>query len=306
MNEKIVEKTKATTAKSKAIPLPILKSKQLKEKPADQKKLSVKSVVIAFAVFSAVIIIWQWNRSSETAPTTPAGIQTETPAGVAKAPGAETATSGATAPTAGMSTAAGASAAKSTAETEGTGLIIADIRITPTQPLATDPLKAVVSLASGDVTGITLAYQWKINDQSIFEATDTVLKDKPLKRRDRISVVVTAVRAGVAGPPAESKTVVIHSPPPSLEMKITTPQVRLGLPIEIQLTGAAPDGDKIIYSLISPFVEGMTIDGNTGKIIWTPQRVLPGKLKFGAAATDTDGNKTMKIFELDMGIEQRP
>ena len=38
----------------------------------------------------------------------------------------------------------------------------------------------------------------------------------------------------------------------------------------------------------------MTIDVNTGKIIWTPQRVLKGKLKFGAAATDTDGNKTIE------------
>jgi len=280
-----VKKAKPLAAK----PIPI-RLKQPKGKPAAQKKFSVKSAIIAFAVFSAVVIIWQWNRSPATAPTVPAGSQTGTTTAVA--------------PTAAEETAVGASAAKSTAGTEASGLIIAAIRITPTQPLAAEPITAVVSLAGGDAEGITFTYQWKRNDQFIPEATTNILKDTPLKRRDRISVVATAVRDGVSGPPTESQTVVIYSLPPSLDMKIVTPQIRMGLPIEIQLIGSAPDGDKVVYSLLSPFIEGMTIDGNTGKIIWTPLRVLKGKLKFGAAAIDTDGNKTMKVFELDMGIEQ--
>jgi len=292
----LVKKTKSTAIK--AIPIP--RTQQPEGKPAARKKLSVKSAIVAFAVFSAVIIIWQWNRTHTTAPAMPSGVQTGATAAVATAPGVETA------PTTELSTATGTWAAKSTAVVEGTGLAIAAIRVTPTQPVATDPITAVVSLAGGDATGITFTYQWKRNDQFIPEATASVLKDTPLKRGDRISVVATAFRDGAAGPPAESQIVLIYSQPPTLEMKILTPQIRLGLPIEIQLTGAAPDGDKVLYSLISPFVESMIIDGNTGKIIWTPQRVLPGKLKFGAAATDTDGNKTMKIFELDMGIEQGP
>ena len=300
----MVKKIKVTAIKT--IPIPIPRTQQPKGKPADQKKLSIKSAVVAFAVLSSLIIIWQWNRSPATAPATPASVQTGTSAAVATAPGGETATSGATAPTAGMSTAAGAWATSNTDEKGEVGLIIAAIRVTPTQPVAADPITAVVSLASGDAAGITFTYQWTRNDQVIPDATANVLKDTPLKRGDRISVVATAFRNGIAGPPAKSQTVVIYSLPPTLEMKILTPQTRLGLPIEIQLTGAAPDGDKVLYSLISPFVESMTIDGNTGKIIWTPQQVLPGKLKFGAAATDTDGNKTMKVFELDMGIEQGP
>jgi hypothetical protein len=213
---------------------------------------------------------------------------------------------GATVPAAATSTAAGASTAKNTAGAEGAGLIIAAIRITPLQPLAKDPLTAIVSLAGGDTTGTTFSYQWKCNDKLIPEATANVLKDIPLKRRDQISVVATAFRDGVAGPATESQPVVIYSLPPSLDMKILTPQVRMGLPIEIQLTGVAPDGDKVVYSLISPFIDGMAVDANTGKIMWTPARVSKGKLKFGAAATDTDGNKTLKVFELDMGIEQEP
>ncbi|HAJ27825.1 MAG TPA: hypothetical protein DCG53_11390, partial [Syntrophus sp. (in: bacteria)] len=234
-----MKKAKATAAK--AIPIPMVRSKQPNGKPAAQKKLGVKSAIVAFAVVSAVIIIWQWNRSPIPAPATPTGVQTGTSAAVATtAPGVEATTSGAT-------------AAKSADGVEATGLIIAAVRITPSQPLATDTIKAVVTLADGDATGITLTYQWKINDQSIFEATDIILRDKPLKRRDRVSVVATAFRDGIAGPPAESQIVVINSLPPTLEMKILTPQVLLGQPFEIQLTGAAPDGDKVVYSLVSPF-----------------------------------------------------
>ena len=293
-----VKKKKTTAGKAKAVPKLVLQSKQPKGKPAAKKKLGVKEAIVAFIVISAAIIIWQWNRSPVITPATSSGgAQKETAVAVKTAPGMETAAATATAPGAGM---------RAAAEAEGSSLIIADIRITPDQPLATDTLKAIVSLASGDATGITLAYQWKINEQSIFEATEQVLKDRPLKRRDRVSVVVTASRNGITGPPAESKPVLIHSLPPSLDMKIVTSQIRMGLPIEIQLTGAAPDGDKVVYALTPPLLEGMTIDGNTGKISWKPQRVSKGKLKFGAAATDSDGNKTIKVFELDMGIEQGP
>lgn len=287
-----MKKVKKTA--TKAIPLP--RFQQPKGKPEARKKLSVKNAVVVFAVLSSLIIIWQWNRSPAPAPATATGAQTGISAAVVTVPGAETTTSGATTAAAGMSTAAGA---------EGNSLAIAAVRVTPTQPVATDPITAVASLAGGNAEGITFAYQWKRNDQIIPEATANVLKDTSLKRGDRISAVATAVRDGVAGPPAESQIVVITSLPPVLEMKILTPQVRLGQPFEIQLTGAvAPDGNKLVYSLISPFAEGMTIDGNTGKIVWTPARALKGKLLFGAAVTDMDGNKATKIFELDMGIEQ--
>ena len=294
---------KKTTA-VKAIPIP--RSRKPNGKPAAKKKLSLKSAIVAVAVFSALIIIWQWNRSPATAPATPAGVQTGTPASVATA-GVETATSGVPAPAAETSTSTGPWTTKSATGAEGTGLIIADVRISPAQPVATDPITAVVSLAGGgDATGITFTYQWKRNDQIIPEATTNILKDTPLNRRDRISVVATAFRDGVAGPPAKSQIVLIYSMPLTLEMKILTPQIRLGQPFEIQLITAAPAGDKVVYSLISPFLEEMTIDGNTGKIIWTPKRVLKGKLLFGASVADTDGSTTTKVFELDMGIEQGP
>jgi hypothetical protein len=289
-------KKKAATAR-KTISVPVLRPPVAKT--AKRKKRTVTHAVVALAVLLTVIILWQWNRSPVSAPAQSVG-----QAGRSVAAGSVTVVDPGTAPTAETTAAPGVSAVKSGNGAKGIGPIIAAVRITPSQPLATDPIKAEASIAGGDAEGVTFSYKWKVNDLFIPRATDNVLQDTPLKRRDRISVVATAFRDGVAGPSTESQTVVVHSLPPSLEMKIITSQIRLGQPVEIQLTGAAPDGEKVGFSLISPYVEGMTIDAGTGKILWTPRRVLKGKLPFGAAIADTDGNKTMKVFELDLGIEK--
>jgi hypothetical protein len=41
----------------------------------------------------------------------------------------------------------------------------------------------------------------------------------------------------------------------------------------------------------------MTINKETGKIIWKPKKREKGTYKFGASATDIDGVRTSKTFE---------
>jgi hypothetical protein len=185
------------------------------------------------------------------------------------------------------------------------GPMIQSVRITPTQPLPSDRITAKAALADDDVEGVSFLYRWKVNERFVPGAGDT-LDDVVLKRHDRISVVVSALRDGKEGPRTESQTVVVYGLPPSLEMKILTTRFRPGETAEIQLTGAAPDGDKLVYSIVSPFVDGMKIDENSGKILWKPERLLPGKLQFGAAAADTDGNRTTRVFEIDLGAGSSP
>ncbi len=201
----------------------------------------------------------------------------------------------------------GAGGIDKTGEQEAkTGPIVAAVRITPSQPLPGDHIKAEAVLAGGAVDGIRFSYRWKVNGQFIQgEDTDT-LANVTLKRKDKISVVVSAARENIEGPPTESQTLIVHSLPPSLEMKIMTDRIRPGDTAEIQLQGAAPDGGKVVFSLVSPFVEGMKLDENSGKIIWTPQRVLQGKLQFGAVAADADGNRTTKVFSLDLDVGASP
>lgn len=179
--------------------------------------------------------------------------------------------------------------------------IVASVHLSPTRPLATDSVRAEARILGGENEGTTFLYQWKINGRFVPDAQGNTLEGVELKRRDRISVVVRAIRDGQEGPGTESQTVVVHSLPPSLEMRIITEQLHPGDVAEIQLIGAAPDGDKLIYSLVTPFADGMEIDSETGKILWKPRRFLQGKVPFGASVVDTDGNRTTRVFEIDLG-----
>ncbi len=192
------------------------------------------------------------------------------------------------------------------ADAPDVGPVVSSVRLIPSQPIATDHIRAEASVSGGDVEGTTFTYQWKINERFVPGVKGKALEGVELRRRDRISVVVTAMRDGKEGPKTESQTVIVYCLPPSLEMKIITERFHPGEVAEIQITGAAPDGDKITFSLVSPFVDGMKIDAESGRILWTPGRLLQGKFQFGVAAVDTDKNRTVRVFEIDLGTGQQP
>ncbi len=280
--------TKRVPAK---VPILSAKDKNIKRAKADKKTLI--KVVVVFSLLLLVIIVWFGNRprtAPDNAPLKKSASETAaTPAQTQTQAVADTKSEGE------GSKKEGDTAAK-------IGPIISAVRVIPSQPLSTDQIRAEAVLAGSDIERASFSYRWKINELFISgEGADT-LADATLKRGDRVSVVVTAMKDGIAGPRIESPTVVIHSPPPSLDMKIMTDSFHPGDTVEIQLLGSAPDNDKTVYSLASPFLEDMALDKNTGRITWKPKRLLPGKLQFGASCSDTDGNKTVKVFDLDFGV----
>jgi hypothetical protein len=96
----------------------------------------------------------------------------------------------------------------------------------------------------------------------------------------------------------ESPLVAVHSVPPSLELKAIRQARKTGEPIELQLVGAAPDGDRVAFSLEDPLVPGMTIDERSGKISWLLQPDQKGSIRFGAAVVDNNQTKVTKIFDI--------
>ncbi len=142
-------------------------------------------------------------------------------------------------------------------------------------------------------------YKWKLNDRIIEDATGDSLNLSKLKKRDLITVTATPYVGGKAGFPFESPVIAVHSAPPSLDLKALPRQQRkISDPLELQLTSVDPDGDEVTFYLEVPLVEGMTIDGRTGKITWIIQPNQKGAIRFGAAAEDTDKTKVTKIFEI--------
>jgi hypothetical protein len=280
--------TKKVPAK---VPILSAKDEDIKRAKADKKTLI--KVVVVFSLLLLVIAVWFGNRPQKVIDKTPIS------KGVTEA---EQTSAQTEAKAVADTKSEGEGITKESGKSAQIGPIISAVRVIPSQPLSTDQIKVEVVLAGSDIEGASFSYRWKINDQFISaEGTDT-LADATLKRGDRISVVVTAMKDGITGPQIESPMVVIHSLPPSLDMKIMTDSFRPGDTVEIQLLGSAPDNDKMVYSLEPPFLEDMALDKNIGRITWKPKRLLPGKLQFGASCSDTDGNKTVKVFALDFGV----
>lgn len=171
---------------------------------------------------------------------------------------------------------------------------IKSIRFIPEDPTVVDSIKAEV-LTDYDQGNVIYEYLWEINSKPITGIKGDILPSGLFKKGDAIRVMVTPFVNNVKGYTYESMFIVVHSAPPSLEL-IETKQ-KLNNTIELQLVSKDPDNDKVTFSFEEPYLEGMTIDKETGKITWKPKEKKKGIYKFRASATDTDGAKIIKTFE---------
>jgi hypothetical protein len=172
------------------------------------------------------------------------------------------------------------------------------LRLQPSMPTRMDSLKTEVVVAPTAPGQLVYTYRWKVNDRTIEEATGNALNLSPFKKGDLITVTVTPNDGSTDGLAVESPVVAIHSVPPSLELKAMRQARKTGEPIELQLVGVAPDGDRVAFSLEAPLVPGMTIDNRSGKISWPLQPDQKGSFRFGAAVEDDNGTKVTKTFDI--------
>lgn len=171
---------------------------------------------------------------------------------------------------------------------------IKSIAFIPAEPTIFDNIKAEV-LTDYNSQKVAYEYLWEINNKPIAIIKGDTLTAGLFKKGDAIRVLVTPFVDGIKGYTYESRFIVVHSAPPSLELRETTQ--KLNDTIEFQLISKDPDGDKVTFSLEEPLLEGMTINKETGKIIWKPKERERGTYKFRASATDIDGVKITKTFE---------
>jgi hypothetical protein len=179
--------------------------------------------------------------------------------------------------------------------------IIKSIKFIPAEPTVLDSIKAE-ALTDYEKKNVIYEYLWEINNKPITDIKGDTLPTGLFKKGDAIRVSVTPFVDGIKGYTYESMFIVVHSAPPSLQLREI--KQKLSNTVELQLVSKDPDGDKVMFSLEEPFLEGMTIDKETGKIIWKLKKKEEGTYKFGASATDIDGIKVIKVFEFK--IEPMP
>lgn len=178
-------------------------------------------------------------------------------------------------------------------------LMVKSVQFTPKQPTVSDNIKAEAK-TNYEAQGITYEYRWMLNQKPIDDIKGDTLPTGKFKKYDYISVVITPYMKGNKSYPFISDAIVIQNSVPTLDMKLLKERQKIDEPIEIQLTSSDPDGDKVTFSLDAPMLEGMTINKETGKIIWKPQKQQKGTYLFGASAADPDGAKITKTFELKL------
>jgi hypothetical protein len=162
-----------------------------------------------------------------------------------------------------------------------------------------DSIKAEVS-TDYNQGKVTYEYLWEVNNKPIKDIKGDTLPAGLFKKGDAIRVIVTPFTDGIKGYPYESNFIVIHSAPPSIELKeIVQKSDNI---IEIQLISIDPDNDKVTFSLVEPTLKGMTINKETGEIVWKLQKREKGIYKFRASATDIDGAKIAKTFEIKIDV----
>ncbi len=175
--------------------------------------------------------------------------------------------------------------------------MVKSIQFTPSQPTVLDNIKAEAKM-NYEAEGITYEYRWLVNQKSVDEVKGDTLPKGKFKKYDLVSVIITPLIKGTKSYPFASAPIIIQNSVPSLDLKILSERQKIDKPIEMQLISSDPDGDKVTFSLEDPMLEGMTINKETGKIVWNPSKKERKTYQFSASASDNEGAKITKTFEL--------
>ncbi|MBF0329502.1 MAG: hypothetical protein HQL10_10120 [Nitrospirae bacterium] len=173
------------------------------------------------------------------------------------------------------------------------------VKLSPEQPTIFDSVKAVISLGTSYSDKVEYLYQWSVNEKPVPGANGETLKPGVFKKGDRISVQVVPVDDGREGYPYNSAFVIVHGSLPTLEMSASSQKANGD--VEFQMIGKDPDGDKLTFALEQPLLEGMTIDKDTGKLVYKNTKKEKGTYNFRVSVADPDGMKVSKTFSFSIG-----
>lgn len=181
--------------------------------------------------------------------------------------------------------------------------IIAQISLEPARPTVTDNLKVSIKAYDLSEHNVSYQYRWYINGKVEESITGEIFPTNLAKKGDLVSVIVTPLIDGVEAK-NYTKTIYcfIHRTPPVLTLKGDTHILKDSM-ATLQLVGGSQDGGNVTYALEPPLVEGMTVDKDSGTIMWSTVMCKAGTYQITASATDIDGSKIIKTFEVQIGVK---
>ncbi len=118
-------------------------------------------------------------------------------------------------------------------------------------PAGTVP-QARIALAASDPDGdaVSYRYEWSMNGTAVPSASgQTRLASPPLRKHDRVRVVVTPWDGELAGPPAGAECEVANTPPtaPGVAFEPAEPTAPRGVSVAMKKPSTDRDGDPVVY-----------------------------------------------------------
>lgn len=151
--------------------------------------------------------------------------------------------------------------------------------------------------ADGDE--VNFRYQWIINGEELIGADSTVLKGDRFKRGDMVSVRIIPFDKEDDGAAYTTRSLIIPNGSPRFT---SSPPLKFkGFTYTYNVAAQDHDGDAITYSLASA-PKGMSIDGDTGRIVWQFTKTDEGSHAIEVVAQDTEGLKGFQKYTLTITI----
>ena len=148
--------------------------------------------------------------------------------------------------------------------------------------------------ADGDE--VEFRYQWIINGEEIAGENSAVLKGAMFKKGDAVSVRVIPSDKEDEGAIYNTKPLIIPNGPPVFTS--SPPLEFKGYTYTYNAVAQDPDGDPIIVYSLASAPKGMTIDSNTGSIVWQFTKNDEGVHNIEVIAHDSEGLRGFQKYTL--------
>jgi hypothetical protein len=176
--------------------------------------------------------------------------------------------------------------------------IVTSASLRPVPAFAGDTIS--VSAEATDRDGDTISYeiQWLVNSASAAGNEQGQLNTAGLKKKDRISAMVTPFDGEERGTPYPTNYLALSNQSPDIT-SVPPSSLQNGVFV-YQVTANDPDGDPVTFSLVAA-PPGMTIDKSSGLIKWDPPAVQSKQqVTVKIAADDGDGGVAYQEFSINL------
>ncbi len=159
------------------------------------------------------------------------------------------------------------------------------------------PLTIVLATIDPDQDEISYTCRWFVNDNEVYDVTETTLPGDRFIGGDTIRVEVIPSDGQDEGSLFRSTLISIPNAPPRFLSK--PPTEIQGTTLTYTAVAEDPDGGRIVYSL-DKAPPGMTIDAASGYLVWEVPADWSGLAQVEVVAEDSYGERFVQRFNLDI------